>query len=187
MARFECSCPSNLRQPGSVARSIGRSPQESWAVVTTYFDSSVLVATYVNERFSARARHEIAAMVTIPYTPLHELEVFNALRTLHGRGILDAKELRGVLEQLAEDKQAHRLEDVRPDLFVAFGEAVRLSTAHATKLLCRCLDLLHVAIALNLGCSRFVSGDARQLALARAEGLEAVDIKARRTRRHRPR
>ena len=155
--------------------------------MTSYFDASALVATYVHEPFSARARREVGATASIPYTPLHELEVSNALRTLHGRGVLDARELRGVLDQISEDKAEHRLQDVRPDLFVAFAEAARLSAAHATRLLCRSLDLLHVAIALHLGCRRFVSGDDRQLALASAEGLEAVDIKTRRARRSRGR
>jgi len=145
--------------------------------VTSYFDSSALVAMYVTERFSARARREAMATAGIPYTPLHELEVSNALRLLHGRGALDARQLREVLGDIAQDKETHRLLDSRPDLFVVFVDAVRLSAAHATKLLCRSLDLLHVAAALQLGCSRFVSADVRQLALAAAEGLEVVDVK----------
>ena len=152
-------------------------------MVTSYFDSSAVVGIYVNERFSARIRREAAATPSIPYTMLHELEVSNALRVLHGRGLMDARQLRSVLTQIAEDKEAHHLQDSRPDLFVVLAEAVRLSTAHATKLLSRSLDLLHVATALHLGCGRFVSGDDRQLALARAEGLEVVDVKQQRSRR----
>lgn len=155
--------------------------------MTSYFDSSVLIAVYGTERFSRRARREVAATTGVPFTALHELEVPTALRALHGRGVLDARELRGLLDQLADDKDAHRLVEVRLDLFEVFTRAIALSTTHAATLLCRSLDVLHVAAALALGCSQFVSGDDRQLVLAAAEGLVAVDVKHERPRRRRRR
>jgi hypothetical protein len=54
---------------------------------------------------------------------------------------------------------------------------------YTVRLLCRGLDILHVAAAMALGCQRMLSGDDRQLALARAVGLEAVDVKQTRPRR----
>ena len=71
--------------------------------------------------------------------------------------------------------------------FDVFARALELSARHAVTLLCRSLDVLHVAAALELGCSRFVSGDDRQLALAAAEGLDPVDVKGGQTRRGRRR
>jgi hypothetical protein len=53
---------------------------------------------------------------------------------------------------------------------------------HATRLLCRSLDILHVAAALELGCTRLVSGDDRQLALAKIVGLAPIDVKRKRRR-----
>jgi predicted nucleic acid-binding protein len=44
-------------------------------------------------------------------------------------------------------------------------------------LLCRTLDVLHVATAVELNCLRFVSADDRQLSLANAVGLTIIDIK----------
>jgi predicted nucleic acid-binding protein len=154
--------------------------------VTTYVDSSALIAVYATERFSAGARRTVRATTGVPFTALHALEIPNALRVLHGRGALDARELRGLLAQIAEDRAAHRLVEVRLDLFAVFARASALSAVHAARLLCRSLDVLHVAAALELGCAHFVSGDDRQLALASAEGLAATDVKTDRPRR-RPR
>ena len=42
---------------------------------------------------------------------------------------------------------------------------------------CRTLDLIHVAIARQWGCSVFVSADGRQLAAARTQGLRAMDVR----------
>lgn len=151
--------------------------------MTAYFDSSALIAVYATERFSARARRAVRETASVPFTALHELEIPNALRLLHGRGTLDARELRGLLAQLAEDRAAHLLVEARLDLFAVFARAIALSAVHAARLLCRSLDVLHVAAALELGCSRFVSGDDRQLALASAEGLEVTDVKGDRPRR----
>jgi predicted nucleic acid-binding protein len=153
--------------------------------MTTYFDSSALIAVYTTERFSAAARREARGTPGIPFTLLHDVEVQNALRVLHGRGALDARELRGLLAQVEDDREAGRLAESNVDLFVVFGRALALSTAHASRLLCRSLDVLHVASALVLGCSRFVSGDDRQLALATAEGMQPIDVKAEARRRRR--
>jgi predicted nucleic acid-binding protein len=151
--------------------------------VNTYFDSSALIAVYATERFSRQARAEARVTPGIPFTVLHELEVGTALRVLHGRGVLTARELRDLLAHMTDDRSAHRLREVRIDLFVVFARALELSARHASTLLCRSLDVLHVATALEIGCTRFVSGDDRQLALASAEGLDAVDVKRRRQRR----
>lgn len=143
----------------------------------SYFDSSALVAVYVTERFSKVARREAQAALQLPYTQLHDLEVRNALRVLHGRGTLSARELRELTSQLDEDLEARRLVETRIDLFDVFRQASELSQTHATDLLCRSLDILHVAAAIELHCTRLVSGDDRQLNLARAVGIDPIDVK----------
>jgi hypothetical protein len=147
--------------------------------VISYFDSSALVAIYVPEEFSPRIRTEARAAGQIPFTPLHDLEVQNALRVAHGRGRLESGELAQCLEQLKDDLEASRLARTQIDLFRLFEQALELSRMHAVKILARSLDLLHVAAAVELGCKRLVSGDDRQLALAKAAGLEPVDTKKR--------
>lgn len=143
----------------------------------SYFDSSALVAVYVSQSSSKRARREVRAARTVPFTPLHELEIHNALRLLHGRGELTATEAQRLADHVGEDLEKGRLEVLAVDLGRSFQRARRLSDDHAAEILCRSLDVLHVALALEIGCKRLVSGDDRQLSLARKAGLDAVDIK----------
>ena len=75
----------------------------------TYFDSSALVAVYVTERFSDRARDEVRRAGQVPWTGLHELEVRNTLCLLHGRRIIDAREARALAGHLNEDVRGGRL------------------------------------------------------------------------------
>ncbi len=146
--------------------------------VKVYFDSSALVKIYVTEAHSDRARREAQTVPQLPLTWLHVLEIGNALRVLAGRKLLTADESRALLDQFEDDRQAQRLADVSPDWPKVFHEAVQLSRRHAEKLLCRSLDVLHVAAAVEVGCARFVSADERQLALAKAAGLKPVDIRS---------
>ncbi|HEY5550685.1 MAG TPA: type II toxin-antitoxin system VapC family toxin [Opitutaceae bacterium] len=143
----------------------------------TYFDSSALVKIYVNEEHSDRARREVVSARQVPLTWLHILEIGNSLRVLAGRSALTSEEAHAHLDNFEDDRQAQRLADISPDWPNVFHEAVQLSQRHAEKLLCRSLDVLHVSSAVELGCTRLVSADARQLALARAVGLKVVDIR----------
>jgi predicted nucleic acid-binding protein len=145
--------------------------------VKTYIDSSALVPIYVPEDFSARARREVRSVRQVPFTLLHGLEVRNAFHLLCGRGHISAAELRGVLGWLEDDLTTHRLARVPIDFTGLFVRAEQLVAAHAAQLLCRSLDVLHVACALQLECTRFVTADDRQLALARAVGMTTADIK----------
>ena len=85
-------------------------------------------------------------------------------------------------DALEDDLDGQRLLHVPLDLDQVFADAGELSARHAAKHLARSLDLLHVAAARAAGYIRFVSADDRQLAVAKATGLTAVDIKRRRPR-----
>jgi predicted nucleic acid-binding protein len=145
--------------------------------VKTYVDSSALVPIYVPEAFSPRARHEVRAARQVPFTPLHSLEIRNAFHLLCGRGNISTAELRSVLGWLEDDLAAHRLARLPVDFARLFARADQLVAAHASRLLCRSLDILHVACALQLECTRFVTADDRQLALAKVVGMTTADIK----------
>jgi predicted nucleic acid-binding protein len=147
--------------------------------VTTYVDSSALVSVYVNERFSKTARATVRGASQIPFTPLHQLEVPNAFEMLVGRSAMTRDECHAILGQLREDVDAQRLMTVSPDLDQVFARAREFSRLYTEKTLARSLDLLHVAAAHVTSCTRFVSGDDRQLAVAKASGLDVVDIKRR--------
>jgi len=151
--------------------------------VTTYADSSALVPIYVPERFSASARSAIRAAGQIPFTAIHDLEVANAFELLVGRHLMTREEARSVQRQLRDDLESRRLMPISLDLGEVFTQAGELSKLHAAKHLARSLDLLHVAAAHTAKCTTFVSADDRQLAVAKASGLETVDVKLRRSRR----
>ncbi len=144
-----------------------------------YFDTSALVALYVSEAHSRLARRQAQTAGQIPFTPLHDLELGNALQLLRGRRRIDGRQLRLLASHVAEDRGAERLVDTPIDLHRIFVRARDLSEVHSARVLCRSLDVLHVASSLELGCRRFVSGDDRQLLLARALDLEVLDIKGR--------
>lgn len=146
--------------------------------MTVYFDSSALVAVYVTEAYSARARRELRKHGRVPWTLLHDLEVRNALRLLHGRRHIEEAELHGLLGHIDDDLQRGRLARPVIDLAAAFRRAEELSRKHASKTLARTLDVLHVAALIEIGCETLVSGDERQITLAKAEGLRALDIRA---------
>lgn len=145
--------------------------------MTTYIDSSALVAVYVPERHSPAARKTLRKLPQVPYTQLHELEVANAFALLLGRKSISAVEHRAVRTQVRDDVEAQRLMPTALDWPETFAGACELSESHTPTLLTRSLDLLHVAAAHALGCTAFVSADDRQLAAAKATGLKVVDIK----------
>jgi predicted nucleic acid-binding protein len=132
------------------------------------------------------ARRALMSVPQVPYTPLHHLEVRNALRALVGRRRLTSDESSRLLVHLEGDVSSERLLEVPIDLYAVFLAAEALSARHASRILSRSLDTLHVAAALELGCSRFVTFDTRQGRLADACGLKVADLtKARRRARRR--
>lgn len=147
--------------------------------MTTYVDSSALVAVYVPERFSAAARRAVQAASQVPFTALHSLEVLNAFELLVGRHAITRDECRAVQDQLQDDLVNHRLVRSPIDLDQVFTNASELSRVYTAKMLTRSLDLLHVAASHLAMCTTFVSADDRQLVIAKATGLKVVDIKIR--------
>lgn len=145
----------------------------------TYVDSSALVPVYVTERFSRTARSVVRTAGQVPFTAIHQLEVPNAFELLVGRELITRDECRAIQAQLQEDLENQRLMPVSLDLDRVFADARELSRLYTAKFLARSLDLLHVAAAHVVLCTTFVSADNRQLTVAKASGLTAVDIKRR--------
>jgi len=150
--------------------------------MTTYFDTSALVAVYVNEPHSAAARRALAKHASVPFTQLHQLELRNALELLVGRAQLSKQERDALLAHVADDVDAGRLVETAVDLDAVVRRAIDLSAAHTQRHLARSLDLLHVAAAQELKCTSFVTGDRRQSRVAGAAKLRTTDI-TRRARR----
>lgn len=143
----------------------------------TYFDSSALIAIYITERFSVAARACSRTVRHIPFTLLHELEVPNAFERLVGREAITREQCRTVQAHLQEDIDSQRIVRLSLDADAVFSSAGELTRTYAAKFLARSLDLLHVAAAHAAKSTEFVSADDRQLAVARATGLDVIDIK----------
>ena len=147
--------------------------------MTSYVDSSALVAVYVTERFSKPARRALRAVPQVPYTQLHEIELPNAFELLVGRAVMTRAECRTIRLQLHDDLENQRLVRVSVDLDRVFADAYELSRLYTSKFLSCSLDLLHVAAARVATCTTFISADDRQLTVAKATGLAVIDIKRR--------
>jgi predicted nucleic acid-binding protein len=145
--------------------------------IPSYFDTSALVKLYVSEAHSIAARREAAQAGHLVFTPLQSLELHSAIRQLVGRGTLPTTALPLFENHFEADRRSRRVQETAVDLAAVFRRADQLTRQHTERLLCRTLDVLHVATAVELNCLRFVSADDRQLSLANAVGLTTIDIK----------
>jgi len=140
--------------------------------LTAYFDTGVLVKTYILEKDSAVADALISqSLDPIPYTHFHAIEIRTALRLKRGRGEISDSQLKGALRDLQQDIDAGRLDRPAYDLSIVFHKAEQLSEKYAAATLSRSLDILHVAAAVVIGATQFITFDARQAALASKAGL----------------
>jgi predicted nucleic acid-binding protein len=144
--------------------------------VDAYFDSGALVKLYVKEQHSNQVIELIRTKHQIPLTWLHELEIRNALRAQLGRGIIDEEECRKGLHAFTADIDASRLYRVNLDWSAVFTRAESLSSQWTRTILCRSLDITHVAAAIECSCVHFITGDTRQARLASASGLHITSI-----------
>jgi predicted nucleic acid-binding protein len=137
-----------------------------------YFDTGVLLKLYLPEPRAAEAVAYVNASGNRPpITPLHELEMRSAFRQKAGRGEITLMECEALIVQMEADLSDgvyERATVVWPDVFAAVES---LSSAHGVSTLCRSLDMLHVALAQQLGATEFCTFDHRQSLMALAAGL----------------
>ena len=153
----------------------------------TYADSSFILRLVTGEADSPPtiAAYRRLGSPKLFFLPLHALEVRNAIlqRAFHQRRSVSSGERQAVARE--RDAALARLEhllarrallDVTLDMDVVITRAVNLATAHTERLGARAIDLLHVASALTLESELFLTTDARQKHLAKAEGLKVVAV-----------
>ncbi len=76
-----------------------------------------------------------------------------------------------MLVDLKSDLDSGALRNFSVDWVDVHGLAERMSDEHTVSQGHRLIDILHVATALHLGSEEFLTFDANQIKLARAEGL----------------
>ena len=96
------------------------------------------------------------------------------------RGELHLQTVVQALADLEEDIAAGVWEPPTYDLGEVHTRAEQLARRHAAVLGIRSLDILHVAAALALGATRFITNDERQASLAKAVRLKATLLSSRR-------
>ena len=109
-------------------------------------------------------------------THLHRLELQNAWQLKVHRGELTAEAAARAAERLQSDVEAGVWSVPDYDLALVFTAAAGLARKHSVALGTRSLDILHVAMAMALAEKVFVTGDARQVRLAKEVGLEVVAL-----------
>ena len=140
-----------------------------------YFDSGVLLKLYFlepNSSVANRLSSEVFGPVLL--TRLHRAEVHSALRLKLGRGEISVDDCDSALSAFKEDQNTGWYSIIEPDWTKVFDRGEQLSASHTSATLCRTLDTLHVAIALELGATEFCTFDKRQAAMARLVGLNVV-------------
>jgi predicted nucleic acid-binding protein len=153
--------------------------------VRVYADSSFIVRLVAAEVDSAEAvaeyrRLELPALF---FLPLHALEVRNAIlqRAFHERRSLPSTARHQItrirdaaLARLEKLLARRSLMTVAVDMDDVATRAIQLSALHTERMGARAIDILHVASALTLQSEIFLTSDARQAQLAKAEGLKVV-------------
>jgi predicted nucleic acid-binding protein len=141
--------------------------------MSVYADTSFLMAAYSPEPESMRVLAWLqSARHPLPFTPLHRLEVRNAIRLRVFRGEITPDQRQQAFQEIESDLEDAILAHIAVPWSDTLREAETLAATHAEKLGARSMDLLHVALALTIGAGEFFSFDARQSALAKAAGLK---------------
>lgn len=141
-----------------------------------YFDTGALVKLYIVEPGSRFVQEKAQGAKNIPLNPLQDAELRNAILAAGGRQAIEQEAVRLTLANLDED--------IRQGFFVRetldwpwiWQRANLLARQYTPTLLCRTLDILHVAAAELCVADELVTGDQRQYQLCRAINLAATAV-----------
>jgi predicted nucleic acid-binding protein len=142
-----------------------------------YLDTSSLVALYFpEEKTEALIGHLHSRPLPLVVTALHEIEFTNGLQLKLFRREATAEAVRATLDLFRSDIEtgvSQRTELAWPRVF---AEAIRLSVAYSASLGTRTLDLMHIAAAIALEASEFITSDERQAKAAAKARLKVVQL-----------
>ena len=137
-----------------------------------YADSSFLARIYTPHSDSDKALNWMQrANAPLPFTPLHRLELRNAVRLRVFRGELNLEHRKLAFLDIESDLVTGILAHTPVPWTDAFRESEELGATHTEKLGVRSIDLLHVGIARALKATDFLTFDTRQATLAETAGL----------------
>lgn len=141
-----------------------------------YLDTSALLKLYLREQGSEAVQTCVAAQdLPLPIWEIQEAELINALRLkVFWKEITSAQAATQIelFQKRRRQGLYHFPEIVRIDLMNTFRQ---LST-ETPRLGCRTMDILHVACALEISATEFLTFDQRQSALAAHAGLKVTAL-----------
>ena len=134
-----------------------------------------MVKLYYPEPESARVAAWIRSnRAPIIFTPLHQLEMTNAIALKVRRGETSAAAFANWRALIASDRRLGILTPVSPEWASVWKRGEELSTRFTPMLGTRSLDVLHVAVALDLSCTTILTNDVRQAELSRGLNLDVI-------------
>lgn len=149
--------------------------------MNTYVDSALFVKSYIYEIDSPETITLLESLEAPHYlSPLHELEILNAIRLKRFRGEITKVQEKAAAKAFRDDLESGFFESITVDLSNIFIQAERLSASYSATLECRSLDFWYVAAAAELKCKAFASYDHRQRKVAAKLGMRVLPRNSRR-------
>lgn len=122
-------------------------------------------------------QHEEAEIL---WTPWQRVEVFNGFSQAERAGILERGESRRIIRLLEQEVRIGYWTHIEFDWTDAVRTAGELRSEHSLTMPVRAMDLFHVAIAIEIGADALITFDKDQVALAKAAGMETLDLAKKR-------
>ncbi len=140
--------------------------------MTGYADTSFLVSLYLPDVNSPSAWAAMKSQPGLLITPLHELELVNAVELAVFRRMISRTQAKSVLRNFELDRGS--VFALTPLPIESYARAERIARRHTPVLGTPSLDILQVAAALVLKPDVFFTFDKRQRRLAKAERLRVL-------------
>lgn len=141
-----------------------------------YLDTSALLKLYIREAGSEAVQARLAAQDSpLPVWEIQEAELINGLRLKVFWKEITPQQAQKQIAHFDDRRQRglYSFPDIaRHDLMLTF----RRLCAETPRLGCRTMDILHVACAVQIGATEFLTFDQRQQALARHAGLTVTEL-----------
>jgi predicted nucleic acid-binding protein len=138
----------------------------------TYADPSALLKLYIHElESSAMSAWRARTKGALPLTEHGRAEIINGICLASFQKQISREAMLDALASFDDDIRQNRYSMTDVLWRATLRRAADLSRTHTATIGCRSLDVLHVASAIELGVSVFVTFDRRQQRLAKAVGL----------------
>lgn len=141
-----------------------------------YLDTGAFVKLYVLEPGSEQVQKAVQSLRRLSFNSLQEAELRNAIRAAVGRGLIKPKAGAQAISNVEEDLRVGRLV-TRPHSWEdIWRRAMALGSMHTQTLLCRTLDIVHVALAEQEKAKTMITGDKRQAELCRRLKMNVIFV-----------